>query len=61
MNVPKGLRFEVEPRTVLKILNILYIRTIYTDCSCAYCIPRHVLYHSVAKSEKETSQLAAGS
>ena len=34
-----------------------------TDCSCAYRIVRHsiiVLYHSTAKSEKETSQLAAG-
>ncbi len=63
MNVPKPLRFEVEPNTVLKILNILYtctVRTIYTDCSRAHRILRHVIYHSVAKSEKETSQLAAG-
>ncbi len=40
---------------------MFYIRTIYTDCSRAYRILRHVLYHSAAKSEKETSQLAAGS
>ena len=37
------------------------IRTIYTDCSRAYHILRHILYHSAAKSEKETSRLAAGS
>ncbi len=37
---------------------MFYVRTIYTDCSRAYSILRHVLYHSAAKSEKETSQLA---
>ena len=37
------------------------MRTIYTECLRAYRILRHVLYHSAAKSEKETCQLAAGS
>ena len=52
MNVPKLLRFEIDSGTVLKILNVLYI--LYTDCSRAYRILRHILYHSTAKSEKET-------
>ncbi len=42
---------------------MFYIRTIYTDCSRAYRIGVYLdtYYHSAAKSEKETSQLAAGS
>ena len=60
MNVPKPLRFEVDPKTVLKILNVLctyYLHRLFAR-SRAYRILRHVLYHSAAKSEKETSQLA---
>ncbi len=60
MNVPKPLRFEVDPKTVLKILNVLctyYLHRLIAR-SRAYRILRHVLYHSAAKSEKETSQLA---
>ncbi len=58
MNVPKPLRFEVDPKTILKIFNVLC--TSYTDCSRdrVHIVLRHVLYHSAAKSEKETSQLA---
>ncbi len=37
---------------------MFYVRTIYKDSSCAYRLLRHVLHHSAAKSEKETSQLA---
>ena len=61
MNVPKQLTFEVESKTVLKILNILYnvlLTQSYYSRACR--IRRHVLYHSAAKSEKEISQLAAG-
>ncbi len=55
MNVPK-------PQTVSMILKVyVHVRTIYTDCSRVYRMLRHVLYHSAAKSEKETNQLAAES
>ena len=60
INVPNPLRFEVDPKTVSMILNVI-IHTIYTDCSHAYHTLRHVLYCSAAKSEKETSQLAVES
>ena len=59
MNVPKPLWFEVDAKTILKILKV-FIRTIQTDCLRVYRILRHVLCHSTAKSEKETSQLAVG-
>ena len=60
MNVTKPLRFEVDPGTVLKIFNVL-LYVLFTQTARAYRILRHILYHSAAKSEKKTSQLASGS
>ena len=64
MNVPKPLRFEVDPGTVLKIFNV-FICILFTHTVRMHKriirILRHVPYHSAAKHEKETSQLAAGS
>ncbi len=60
MNVPKPFRFEVDPKIVLKILNVLctyYLHRLFAR-SRAYRILRHILYHSAAKSEKETSHLS---
>ena len=53
MNVPKPLTLEVEPKTVRSKDIECFIRTIYTDCSRAYRILRHVLsFRSLASLRK---------